>query len=240
MSTKTLLINSVLFGFLLSTAPNPCLADASTETVRAIAPNPSGLIAHYEFEGDAVDTSGFQPLANGTLFGNPTFVAGVFGQGIDLDGDGDYVDCGNASYFDITEQITVTSWIKVVEFDREWQTVIAKGDDSWRISRGGATNQLHLACTGLTPSPPWLNGSINVNDGKWHHAAAVYDGARMHLYVDGIPDASREAHGMINTGTSPVYIGENAQKTGRYFRGLIDELTIFNHALNADRDKAAS
>lgn len=63
MSTKTLIISSVLSAFLLFTAVGVCFADASTETVRAIAPNPAGLVAHYEFEGDTVDTSGFQSPA---------------------------------------------------------------------------------------------------------------------------------------------------------------------------------
>jgi hypothetical protein len=74
MANKTLLITLVSFGLLLSAAAIPSLADTSTETVRAIEPDPSGMIAHYEFEGYAVDTSGFQPPANGTLFGNPAYV----------------------------------------------------------------------------------------------------------------------------------------------------------------------
>ncbi len=222
MSTKTLLITSVLFGFLLS------VMIAGTAN--------ADMVAYYKFEGNANDSSGNN--LHGIEKGNISYVAGVSDQAIDLDGKDSYmVDCGADAAFDIGNQITVACWIKVNQFDREWQTIIAKGDDSWRISRSGATNQLHFACSGLTPSPPWVNGNINVNNGKWHHAVGVYDGARMYLYVDGILDVSRDAHGMINTSTSPVYIGENAQKTGRYFKGLIDELTIFNHALNTDKIK---
>src|SRR4030042_3314573 len=113
MSTKTLLIASVLSAFLLFLASGLCFADTSTETVRAAAPNPAGLLAHYQFEGDSVDTSGLQPPADGTLFGNPTFGAGVFGLAISLDGDSDYVDCGNGSFFKITDRLTVQGWIKV-------------------------------------------------------------------------------------------------------------------------------
>jgi len=82
MKKKTLLISTVLSVVLLFLAVGVCFADASTETVRAVAPNPAGLVAHYEFEGDTVDTSGFQSPANGTLAGNPAFEEGVFGRGI--------------------------------------------------------------------------------------------------------------------------------------------------------------
>ena len=85
MVKKLFLLSTVLFGLLFLVIPGKCFADASTETVRAVAPDPAGLVAHYEFEGDAADTSGFQPRADGTLVGNPTFEAGVFGQAIALD-----------------------------------------------------------------------------------------------------------------------------------------------------------
>jgi len=239
MSTKTLLTSSVLSVFLLFTAAGLCLADSSTETVRAIDPYPGGLIAHYEFEGFAVDTSGFQPPANGTLFGNPAYVDGVFGRGIDLDGDGDYVDCGNASYFNITEQITVAAWIKVVEFDKKYQTIIAKGDNSWRLARVSDSNNVEFACNGTAATKwtgvgeiPWaVSGTTNVNDGKWHHIAGVFDGTQLYLYIDGVLEAAKRADKSIDVSDYNVCIGANAQVPGREWNGLIDDVRIYNYAL---------
>lgn len=137
------------------------------------------MVAHYEFEGDAVDTAGFQPLADGTPVGNPTYEDGVFGRGINLDGESDYVDCGNESYFDITERITVTAWIKVNKFDKKYQAIITKGDNSWRLARVGDSNNVEFACNGTAATRwtgwgeiPWaVSGTTSVNDGKWHHIA---------------------------------------------------------------------
>ena len=62
-----------------------------------MAPDPAGLVAWYELEGNANDNAG---TAHGTLNGG-TFVAGRFGQAISLAGIGlvgnEYVDCGNLS-----------------------------------------------------------------------------------------------------------------------------------------------
>jgi TolA-binding protein len=239
MSTKTLLISSVLFSFLLSAAPGLCLAYASAETVRAIEPDPSGLIAHYEFEGFAVDTSGFQPPANGTLFGNPAYVDGVFGRGIALDGEDDYVDCGNQSTFNLTGQLTVTAWIKVDKFDKMYQTIIAKGDDSWRLARAGKSNRIEFACNGTaankwngTGEVPWaISATTDVNDGKWHHIAGVFDGTQLYLYIDGVLEAAKSADKSIDISSYNVYIGANAQAPGREWNGLIDDVRIYNYAL---------
>ncbi|MHC4643152.1 MAG: LamG-like jellyroll fold domain-containing protein [Planctomycetota bacterium] len=240
MSTKTLLISTVLAGFMLFMAAGVCFADASTETVRAAAPNPAGLVAHYEFEGDAIDTSGFQPPANGALAGNPTFEDCVFGRGINLDGETDYVDCGNESYFDITAQITVAAWIKVKEFDKKFQTIIAKGDNSWRLARVSDTNNVEFACNGTAATRwtgvgeiPWaVTGTTSVNDGKWHHVAGVFDGKQLYLYIDGVLEAAKSAAKSIDVSSHNVFIGANAQVPGREWNGFIDDVRIYNYALS--------
>jgi tetratricopeptide (TPR) repeat protein len=239
-NSETLLISSVLFGFLLSLAAGQCFADASTETVRAIAPDPTGLVAHYEFEGNASDTSGFQPPADGTLFGNPTFEDCVFDRGINLDGESDYVNCGNESYFDITDQITVTAWIKVIEFDKKYQTIIAKGDNSWRLARVIDSNNVEFACNGTAATRwtgvgeiPWaVSGTRSVNDGKWHHIAGVFDGTQLYLYMDGVLEAAKSAAKSIDISNHNVYIGANAQVPKREWNGLIDDVRIYNYALS--------
>ena len=109
------------------------------------------LVAWYRFDGNALDSSGND--LHGTEMGDPTYEAGVFGQAISLDGDGDYVDCGLAPEFDITDFITFTYWIKVNQFDLPWQTVLSRGDDSWRSSRAGSSGTesfMEAAVSGTT------------------------------------------------------------------------------------------
>ena len=240
MKKKTLLISAVLSVVLLFLAAGVCFADSSTETVRAVNPDPACLVAHYEFEGDTVDTSGFQPPANGTLIGNPTFEDCIFGRGINLDGESDYVDCGNESYFDITEQITVAAWIKVNELDKKFQTIIAKGDNSWRLARVSDSNNIEFACNGTAATRwtgvgeiPWaVSGTKSVNDGKWHHIAGVFDGTKLYLYIDGVLEAAKSAAKSIDVSSHNVFIGANAQVPGREWNGFIDDVRIYNYALS--------
>ena len=188
------------------------------------------LVAWYRFDGDATDSSGNN--LHGTEMGDPTYTAGVFGQAIDLDGDGDYVDCGAPPEFDITDQITFTYWIKVRAFDKQWNTVLSRGDDSWRSSRADLNSFMEAAVGGTTGN--YTYGVTPVDDDQWHHVGWVYDGTMNYLYVDGEVDATEENSGQITVSSYPLYIGDNSQATGRYWNGLIDDVMIFNRALSQE------
>jgi hypothetical protein len=183
---------------------------------------------------------------NGTLVGDPQWQpsAGKIDGALEFDGEGDYVKIGTESDFDMADQITVSAWIKVNQFDKEYQAVIAKGDSSWRIQRNQEKDSLEFACSGLKiPSgAPWGNlyGKRSVNDGQWHHVAGIYDGSKMYIIIDGDEDSSQPASGRINTNNEPVYIGENAENIGRCWNGLIDDVRIYNYALTKEEVEALS
>jgi hypothetical protein len=200
--------------------------------------NTGRLIAWWKLDdgsgNTAVDSSGFNH--NGTLAGDVSWVDGITGGALAFDGDGDYVDMGKDSAFDIKNQITVSAWIKVAAFDKDWQTIVAKGDRSWRLQRNQGENTLEFACSGLVvPGSDWgpIYGNIDVNDGHWHHVAGVYDQEKIYLYIDGSLDASAPASGTIRVNGEPVYIGENSEMPNRFWNGLIDDVRIYNYALNA-------
>jgi len=205
--------------------------------------NTGALVAWWKMDdgsgNTAADSSG-NGLA-GTLVGNPTWADGMAGRALKFDGDGDYVDIGKDAKFNIASQITVAAWIKVDAFDREWQTIISKGDSSWRLQRNWDKGTLEFGCTGLVvPGNRWggIYGKTDVNDGQWHHAVGVYDGQKLNLYVDGRLDVSVDVKGAININDHPVLIGENAEKPKRFWNGLIDDVRVYSYGLSADEVKA--
>ncbi len=193
-----------------------------------------------ETEGDiAADSSGNNN--SGTLQGNAAWIptAGKIGGAIKLDGDGDFVELMPESNFDITRQITVAAWIRVNKFDTQWQAIITKGDNSWRIHRFNETDGIEFACSGTSVNDYGsIAGKMSVNDRQWHHIVGVYDGAKMYIYVDGKLDTARDSSGSINSTDDPVYIGENATYRERFFNGLIDDVRVYNYALSQDEIKA--
>jgi tetratricopeptide (TPR) repeat protein len=201
----------------------------------------AGLIGWWkldETQGDSVTDSSGNNI-NGTLAGDPKWQpsGGKIGGALEFDGDGDYVNLGKNSIFNITGQITVSAWIKVNAFNYDYTAIITKGDSAWRLQRDAATDHLEFACTGLdVPNMQWSNvlGTVNVNDNQWHHAVGVYDGEMLYLYVDGELDASSKATGTININDYPVYMCENAEQTDRFWNGLIDDVRVYNYALSID------
>jgi concanavalin A-like lectin/glucanase superfamily protein/putative zinc finger protein len=198
------------------------------------------LVGHWKLEaqrsGVAGDSSGND--LSGMLQGDPAWVSGRIGQGVELDGDGDYVDLGSKPEFNLVHQISVACWIKVNAFDKEWQALVTKGDLSWRLSRG-LENNLHFGCTGMWPE--WVHGKKNVNDGQWHHVAGTFDGNKLSLYVDGQLDVSAAIMGgprKIHITDEPVLIGANSQQEGRNWNGLVDEVRIYNYALSVEEIQA--
>lgn len=79
----------------------------------------------------------------------------------------------------------------------------------------------------------------------WSQLAVTYDGSTLRLYVNGTEVSSRAASGLLTSSSgATLRIGGNAV-WGRYFRGRIDEVRIYDRALSAgevvaDRDRAVS
>ena len=191
-------------------------------------PDPSGLTAHYPMEGNANDIAGTN---HGTLSGGPVFTAGKIGQAIQFDGLDDYVDCGTAPALDIRDAITVSCWIKVAAFTKNWEAILAKGDNSYRMSRSATTgNSIHFGCNG--PTGGNLDATAIVTDNNWHHVALVYDGVNKLIYIDGREDARVASTGRINLSTNPLWIGNNSGSTARQLGGLVDDVRIYSRALS--------
>ncbi|MBN1508752.1 MAG: PASTA domain-containing protein [Sedimentisphaerales bacterium] len=204
----------------------------------------AGPVAHWkldETEGPiALDSAGNN---DGVLYGNPVWLpdGGMIDGALEFDGMDDYANCGNDPVFDITDRITLTTWIKVGLFDTAWQAIVTKGDSAWRIQRSGYYNGIEFACTGLSvPGTPHghVLGQVNVNDGQWHHLAGVYDGSGLYLYVDGLLDVVAPASGSIATNAFDVCIADNAQAPGCHWNGLIDDVRVYDQALSQTQIKA--
>ncbi|MFC1635968.1 LamG domain-containing protein [Planctomycetota bacterium] len=198
------------------------------------------LVAWWKLDeadgNDVADSSGNNCI--GKLIGNPQWqpAGGKVSGALEFDGDGDYIEIGNKSAFDIANAITVATWIKVDSFDKRWQAIVTKGDTAWRIQRTAAEDTLAFKCTGIesTGSRHGIEGYRSVNDGKWHHAVGIYDGSTVSLYIDGVLDNSCEASGSIQMNDAPVFIGANSEVSDREWSGLIDEVCIFACAMDAN------
>ncbi len=210
-------------------------------SVVATAPSDVNLVARWQFEGDYTDSNGSN---HGDPYGDVTTVSDPCrGNVLSCDGDGDYVEIPGSNtpggVFDIRNAITLSAWIKLSVIANSWPAIIAKGDDEWgwRIARAGKSGEvLEFACAGISGGAlePYGNvvGSVPVVDGLWHHAAGVYDGSKVCVYVDGIVDNCEDGSGLIATSSGVhVRIGSNENSKTTAWTGYIDDARVYNSAL---------
>ena len=196
-----------------------------------------GLVSYWPMDGDFDDARGIND--GNFVGGTPTFAAGKFGQGIDLNGVDQFINAGNHPSLDMSlggpagnGHVSISAWFRVDAFDITWQALLAKGEGSnFRIARRDVNNIIAYAGgSGDIPTMDLVGPSVN--DGALHHVVAISEaGVSTRLWVDGTLVATGDAPIISNAGNLDLYIGENVEARGRYWDGLIDDVAIWNRPL---------
>jgi len=213
---------------------NNALSPAEIKSLAAPQPvtqPTSNLVAWWKFDEGmgttALDWSGHGH--HGTLEGDPQWVAGYDGGGLEFDGVGDFVDCGNV---DTTDEVTVTAWIKwngnkgqaiisKVTNPRKKDydiSIIKNGLQLWYESTGQAVN---IESDRIIPTNEWT-----------HIAIAFYTHSSGKMYINGVFEKSWNTTEDRDVSKQPVNIGRRAGTyNSNYFEGIIDNVRIYNKAL---------
>jgi YD repeat-containing protein len=150
-----------------------------------------------------------------------------------LNGTSSYVDVPYNASLNITGALTIEAWVKTSSNTQ--QMVLERGDwwqnqMSYELSVGEGKVRLDIMQTG--GSYVACIGSTVMNNGAWHHIAAVYDGSQMRVYLDGVLDGSATATMTPGNNSTGLRIGKSSfLYYPNYFNGRIDEVRISNAAL---------
>src|SRR6185369_3295790 len=214
---------------------------------------PAGMVAWYPADGNTLDISGGN---DGTLNGGATFSAAKVDQGFSLNGTSQYVEAADTSSNSITGSISIDAWIKTNALNPLHGQVIAGKYDFSGGNNAGTSYLLTLTPSGQIEwvvyqgdgpgTGPFIGvmTSDPVTPGVWTHVAGTFDisnQAAMKVYVDGVDTGALPLGGStsvtsINDSATPLSIGAAKGTDGSFssfFNGLIDEVEIFNTAVNA-------
>ncbi|MFZ3077096.1 MAG: LamG domain-containing protein [Candidatus Aenigmatarchaeota archaeon] len=205
-----------------------------------IIPNPDGLAGSWNFdEGSgtkAYDNSGNGNI--GTLLpagSEPTWTTGKFGEGLQFDGADDYVDAGNASILNITDTITIGTWINIQAITGD-DKILMKG--SWwgpyTIWIRESPRVLYFIVGNSSSSyssPSWSIPSLST----WYYIVGVAkSGSYSKIYVNGFQVISVNSSVIIgNSSASSLQFGHDSGGYG-FFNGTVDEVRIWNKAFAPD------
>ncbi|WP_303317066.1 LamG-like jellyroll fold domain-containing protein [Flavivirga abyssicola] len=145
---------------------------------------------------------------------------------------GDYL-VGEFSLNLSVDSFSISAWIKCAA-NASNRTVMAKGE-KLQIRLNTSGNIEVYIDDAVTPK---FTSNMDVDDGKWHHTAFIYDSGTVLMYVDGVLDKSVQdvvhpSPNFNNYSIGAVYIDKN--NVINPLLGDIDEVYVWDLALSQDQ-----
>jgi hypothetical protein len=201
------------------------------------------LVGWWKFDetagSTAADSSGHK--RDGALQGDLTFekssVPGKAGRAIRFDAKDAVIEVKDYKGIGGTRARTVAAWIKTASAQGEivsW----GKRDFGQMFTVGYIRGRV-----GVTPHGGYLYMNAETHDDKWHHVAVVVQQAELpnlhddvKLYLDGAP---AEIHDIGLLDLWPIQTGQELPvRIGRGFKGLVDDLRIYDRVLSEEEINA--
>jgi hypothetical protein len=203
-------------------------------TVQA-AGGPGGVLGQWLFDegsGKTVaDSSGAGHV--GTISGNPTWVSGVKGSALRLDGNGDYVTVADAPSLHLSGAMSIAVWVRpeknATQYVAKKATSSVDGYEIGLSSGGAIFFRLNAVSSGDTYR---INSTsaYPTNGSTWVHVVATYDGTTMRLFINGVQQASGKGPSAIAVNALPLVLGAEGAGS-RPLTGALDVTGIYDHAL---------
>jgi hypothetical protein len=200
----------------------------------------SGLVAHYRSNNGGLimpDISRYG--TNVTLVGSYDRRSHAKGFAVTFPGTSAQSGTGalhkSWNAVDDVSKISLFAWVYWTASTESYNTVIEK----WVDPRGytlmiKSTGKLATYVYNVTGLAADGTGTATLAVNQWYYIGFTYDGANLKNYVNGVLDATTSGSTTIGaTSASTFKIGYSIFGAGRYFRGSIDDVTIYNRALTA-------
>ena len=185
------------------------------------------LVSNWKFdEGSGTVATDASGNGNDGTVHDATWTTGKSGDALSFDGIDDYVDMGNPSNLQ-PDNVSLSVWFKTGATDGMILRKRLCGYGLQVLSSG----EISFWIYNITATKFMATSPKAYNDDKWHHAVGVYDGASVKLYLDGILVSTASA-GTIVYKNGAIAAGRDGDFSGSYFNGLIDDIRIYNQALN--------
>jgi len=196
-------------------------------------PASADVVGYWRFDEGSGSTA-FDSSGNGldgTLTGDPQWVAGQMGSALEFDGD-DAVEIPHDPLLSLTQEITIAAWTYMAANASGEMAIVSKG-------RWGA-NDLPYELTEEAGSV--IFWQFYDNEGRdscapdspaveeWHHLTATYDGQRFRCYIDGVLADEWDYAGSMPVNSSALTIGRRSGG-GTFYSGMLDEVQIHDTAV---------
>jgi hypothetical protein len=214
------------------------------------------LVLHYSFDGDDGEkiTDRSRMGNHGRAVGRPAFTPdGRVGGAIVLDGVDDHIDAGNAESLRLASNFTMAAWVRVDSLAAPGGAVMGRSSNP---EQDGRAIEMYLSHEGALCGYFWQEGNQffsgtgrrgSVAVREWRHVVMQHDASlgehQMRFYMDGAEHKAMFGYETVSSVPTVRWTGEPV-RVGSFrpgchqFKGLLDEVMIFNRVLTADEVKA--
>ena len=228
-------VASTSYSYRVRAPTRPATSGLSNTATASTPAAPPGLVAAYGFdEGSGTTVADASGNGNNGTVANGTWATtGEFGKAIQFNGTSTLVSIPDAAVSPAHHRHDARGVGQPVH--RRHQ--LARRHLQGRTTT--TTSKPHPA-TRSTPDAGLIAGGIYgdaygtaaLPANTWSFLAETYDGATLRLYVNGTQVAATAHTGSISTSTNALQIGGDSLY-GQYFKGLIDNVRVYNTALTA-------
>ncbi len=194
---------------------------------------PPALVAYYTFDDDpsdgTVDAIGGHVAACDPTC--PVLDVGKLDNAYQLDGVDQALVVDGAPDLQ-PESITVSAWI--IRLANGGGSIVAQtygtaDQNAWQL-RIDTSSQLEV-CTATSAMTQQCDAAAVITNNTWHHVAYVRDGIGHRAYLDGVRVTDGPAAALYDGGRVAIGADLDAGTATAFFRGILDELRIYDGAM---------
>ncbi len=152
-----------------------------------------------------------------------------------FDGYDSYVSFGTGPAVNGSANFSLEAWVNTTgastadiigqrapgNYNGEYELQLTTNGEVYFYIYGGSAYQFSITTTNI------------VNDGKWHHIAAVRNGGTGSIYIDGKLSASATGSAEPLDPTISVFLGADERDAKNYLSGTLADVAIYGYALTA-------
>jgi hypothetical protein len=198
-------------------------------SIDIIVDSSSHLIAHWTFDSisnrQALDSS--VSGLHATIYGSIQVTSGINNQAYRFDGKSAVKS--KMTLLNLHREFTIAGWVKPEKFGNRVGLWGQYGVLGFGFFQEELMQVFTYNCGNLEPAYPF---SLNT----WHHIALTADGSVLRVYFDAVPTEPSTPTPVSNYGSSSSSFniggGGIFDPTGNYFTGCIDDVYLYNRALD--------
>lgn len=164
-----------------------------------------------------------------TLFNTPLWTNGINGSAVLFDGVNQYGSCAGFGSTQLGTAFTVSSWVKAIGVNSsvgvfQVADALTSGTPFFFLQMASSASAQVFSGGGYMPADTAIDPALPAC-----HFVVTYDGSNWRTYTNGVISHVTFGYTPNNTGTT-LWLGNGYNG---YFKGWLDEYSVFNRALNA-------